>query len=325
MGKFLESEKVKQIAFKSHHKYFSMTDSGIYRNKAREFCLPMKIAEENLYDGIRNAAINYFKDKSIKWHHGHNDKPSNHLCDSQVCCVNFLFPFADKPQALKSLLLPIFPSIAEMLPVEHEQYVAFEWIGDEDYLNENGRRKKRTRGANATSSDAIVLFKTDAGIRHVVLIEWKYTESYSRTSIATSKSGTDRTQIYRKFYDKTDCNIDKSHDNYNEFFYEPFYQLLRQQLLAQAMERVKELGADIVSVLHIAPNANHNFKKVTSLHLGAYGSSPTEIWSKFVTEGRFKSVYTEELFGNFTIDQYPELQGWWQYITERYGWLTLNK
>ena len=26
------------------------------------------------------------------------------MCDSQVCCVNFLYPFADKPEALAALL-----------------------------------------------------------------------------------------------------------------------------------------------------------------------------------------------------------------------------
>lgn len=325
MGKFLEAEKAKQIAFKNRHIFFSTTDSGMYRNKPREFCVPQAVAEENLYAGIRNAAIHYFRSKRIKWHQGHNDKPSNHQCDSQVCCVNFLFPFANKPHALKSLLLPIFPDISEMLPVEDKQYIGFEWLGQEDYLKENGNRKKRTRGANATSADAIVLFKTDTGVCQAVLIEWKYTESYSRTSIAISRSGTDRTETYRQFYDKAYCNIDKTHANYKDFFYEPFYQLLRQQLLAQEMECAKELNADIVSVLHIAPEANADFKKITSPNLGLHGSSPTEIWSKTVRDKRFNSVYTEELFGNFAISQYPQMQGWWEYITERYSWLTAKK
>ena len=43
---------------------------------------------------------------------------------------------------------------------------------------------------------------------------------------------------------------------YADLFVEPFYQLMRHQLLAHAMERSEELGADTVKVLHVAPATN---------------------------------------------------------------------
>ena len=46
---------------------------------------------------------------------------------------------------------------------------------------------------------------------------------------------------------------------YADLFVEPFYQLMRQQLLAHAMERSGELDADTVRVLHVAPATNTNF------------------------------------------------------------------
>jgi hypothetical protein len=97
MGKFLESEKPKQTQFKATSSYFSdeACSEGVYKNKPRAFCLPIEFAEQNLFPEIRESATSHFAKHNIKWHDGKNRKPSNHLCDSQVCCVNFLFPFAD--------------------------------------------------------------------------------------------------------------------------------------------------------------------------------------------------------------------------------------
>jgi hypothetical protein len=184
MGGFLEGEKQKQAKFKASSSYFSDSarSEGIYKGQPRTFCLPVEFAEQNLLPEIRESALAHFAKYHIKWHDGQNGKPSNHLCSSQVCCVNFLFPFADKPEALAQVLRPIFPEIEKMLPVENERYVSFEWIGEKNYLGEKiSRNGQRTRGANFTSADAIVMLKRQDKKRQIVLIEWKYTESYGGT------------------------------------------------------------------------------------------------------------------------------------------------
>lgn len=111
MGKFLEAERQRQAKFKASSLYFSEAarSDGVYRGKPRSFCLPLEYARENLFLDIRQTAPAYFAAQDIKWHDGGDGNPSNHLCDSQVCCVNFLFPFADKPHALAAVLRPIFP------------------------------------------------------------------------------------------------------------------------------------------------------------------------------------------------------------------------
>jgi len=297
---------------------------GVYKGKPRSFCLPLDCAEENLFSDIRRTAPAYFATHSIKWHDGQSGKPSNHLCDSQVCCVNFLFPFADKPTALAKVLRPIFSDLHEMLPVENEQFVAFEWIGQKNYLNERmPRHGKRTRGANFTSADAAVLFKRDDNKRQMVLIEWKYTESYSSVSLKVAASATDRTKIYRPLYDRDDCPLKKSLlPTFDALFYEPFYQLMRQQLLAYEMEKAHELGADVVSVLHIAPQRNTDFHRITSPELKNLGETATDVWAKLVRlEDRFISVSTERLFGNFSAEEIPDMQAWTEYIAQRYDWL----
>lgn len=326
MRTFLEREKLQQAQFKAKSPYFSegARRDGPYRGVLRPYCLPLEYAQENLCPEIREKAIAYFVCSEIKWHDGVKCKPSNHLCESQVCCVNFLFPFWNKPQALAQVLRRVFPDIRSMLPVENGQYVACEWIGQENYLNEGGGRSgRRTRGANFTSADAMVMFERSDGKRQIVLIEWKYTESYAAVSLAISKSGTDRTKIYRSLLNDPDCPIrtDLLPDE-GALFYEPFYQLMRQQLLAHEMERNHELGADVVSLLHIAPAHNQDFRRVTSPRLMRFGDTPTEVWSMLVRpHDRFVSVSTERLFGGWSVADLPEMREWLEYITARYPWV----
>ena len=299
-------------------------DSPWIKGKPRPFCLPIEFAEQNLFPEIQESALSHFAKHNIKWHDGQNGKPSNHLCDSQVCCVNFLFPFADKPDALAQVLRPIFPELEKMLPVESGLYVSFEWIGQENYLGEKiSRNGQRTRGANYTSADSIVMFECKDKKRQVVLIEWKYTESYGGTFLKISDSGTDRTGIYRHLFESADCPINKNIlPSFDSLFYGPFYQFMRQQFLAHEMEKAHDMGADIVSLLHIAPAHNTDFRKVTSPELEKLGESATGIWKKLVkTEGRFISVSTEQLFGNLSAEKLPEIKSWLEYIHMRYAWI----
>jgi hypothetical protein len=326
MGGFLQDEKLKQAQFKAVSATFSDAArlDGVYKEQPRAHCLPVEFAEQNLLPEIREAALAHFAKHGIKWHDGQNGKPSNHLCDSQVCCVNFLFPFADQPEALARILHSVFPDIKKMLPVEDGRYVSFEWIGAKNYLRERiSRDGQRTRGANFTSADAIVMFERKDKQRQIVLIEWKYTESYSGTSLKYAKSGTDRSKIYQHLFDGEDCPLDKELlPGFDALFYNPFDQLMRQQFLAHEMERAHELGAQIVSLLHISPTANGDFSRVTSRQLERVGESVNEVWQALVKpEGRFISVSSEALFGKVTAVQLPKMKPWLEYIHARYSWL----
>ena len=97
---------------------------------------------------------------------------------------------------------------------------------------------------------------------------------------------------------------------------------MRQQFLAHEIDAAHELEADIVTVLHIAPEHNLDFKKITSPTLNSLGNTATEVWKKLVREeGRFISVSTESLFGSLLKKEIPELLDWNVYITSRYRWL----
>ena len=92
MGKFLESEKKRLSIFKSESPYFTEAarEDGVYKGKPRSFCLPREYSSEKVYSGIREEVIEYFTKYEIKWHDAIDKKPSNHLCDSMVYCINFL-------------------------------------------------------------------------------------------------------------------------------------------------------------------------------------------------------------------------------------------
>ncbi len=325
MSTFLESEKIPQAKFKLESRFISdpAREDGVYKGKPRPFCLPLAYAEENLIPEARQTALEHFRTHKIKWHDGQDGKPSNHLCDSQVCCVNFLFPFADRPEALATLLRPFFPNLRKMLPIEGGRFVTFEWIGADNYLGERMRPgSTRTRGANFTSADAVVMFESTAGTRQIVLIEWKYTESYGENPLHTALSGTDRTAIYQPLFDQPDFPVDKALlPSFGALFYEPFYQLMRQQSLAWQMEKAREMDADIVSLLHIAPASNKDFRKVTSLDLVPLGDTATGVWMKLVRQAdRFASVSTERLFSPLLKEPPKGLKLWADYIGQRYGW-----
>ncbi len=325
MSTFRDQEKLRYIAVKQTGQPPLFTaaarEPGMYRGLARPFCLPPEHAAENLAPAIRQPAIAYFRAHGIHWHDGCGDGPSNHLCSSQVLCVNFLFPFRDQPEALAELLRPIFPGLAQMLPVEDDGYVAFEWIGLRNYLNERvALGSRRTRGANSTSADAAVLFERDDGRRQMVLIEWKYTERYSGGLIRFSAHNTDRLAIYAPFLDRPDCPIRLpvaiSRD---AIFVSPFDQLMRLQLLAHEMERAHELGADVVSVLHLAPVRNYELGRVTSEALQELGWSVAEVWTQLVhPPNRFASCSIEQLWP--AAARHP-LGLWQDYMRARYPWL----
>ena len=94
---------------------------GSYRTRRYEFCLSDDRAKENLHGSIRDEALCYFKERGIKWHGGTNGVPSNHLCCSQSCCVNFWMPFMHAPEQLALVLRGLGYDVAEVLPFSSDR------------------------------------------------------------------------------------------------------------------------------------------------------------------------------------------------------------
>jgi hypothetical protein len=293
---------------------------GMFRKKPRAFVLPAMHVEENLFPPIRTSIRDYFARHAISWHIA-----KAHLLSSQVCCLNFLEPFASQPRALRILLQNILGPIDEMMEPEPDsdpgRFVAFEFIGARDYLNEGGNRG-RTRGANCTSVDAAVRFRTPAGSIEFALIEWKYTESYGAPDPLDSRNG-ERMRRYENiaFHPdgplRGDCGM-----KLVEFFAEPIYQLLRQQMLGMQMEKSQELEARRVRSVLVAPSGNVAFSKLRMKALRRFGTDVPSAWRALLYDpDRFIVCPTEGLFrhAQAAILKSPGLEAWESYVGERYS------
>ncbi|MEY9583342.1 PGN_0703 family putative restriction endonuclease [Sinorhizobium fredii] len=299
----------------SQSKFFADSEPGHGGYRGSAYRLDPVSFERNLAPSIRSVVPAYFTHKGIQWH-----THSNHGLSSQVCCLNFLAPLAREPEMLARLVqAALGGEKPTMRPVEEgpdgEWFVGFEWIGG-DYLNESGKTGFRSRGANATSADAVLMFERD-GKRETLLIEWKYTESYG-APISANGNAT-RLKRYEKlaFYPDGPIRADLGLA-LEDFFWEPFYQLLRQQMLAFQMEKARENGADIVRVLHLSPAGNSALKAVTAPKLREYGSDFAAVWQKLLQfPDRFKSLDISSAFE--PILQIAGGTEWAAYVTSRYS------
>ena len=231
---------------------------------ALPFCVPVDVAEENLLPDARAVALERFAAAGIPWHHGIAAGPSNHLLSSQVQCANALAPLVDRPDDLQRLFTPHLP-IAEVVPFgaltsspfDRSDHVVFEWNGLTDYLGERGG-VEGSRGANSTSVDAAIRYRTPSGDIEIALIEWKYTEQYVDHRLSGGASSMQvRQERYRHLFDHPASPIRTDAVAYEALFAEPLYQLMRQQLLAWQMEEAGELDARRVRAAVVAPSLNY--------------------------------------------------------------------
>jgi hypothetical protein len=261
--------------------------NGVYpkQDLAYPICLPVEFAAHNLLPEVRAGAIDLFDELDIPWHDSVAGGPSNHLRDSQVQCVNALFAMVADPQLIK-LAFSHVVDIAEVLPIEDGRFLTFEYIGPTDYFGEgvrDGKEVGRRRGTNCTSVDAAFLYRTSAGVTELALVEWKFTESY--LAAAERKPASDAVRIgrYGADLDAVDSPVAPDVLSIELLLDEPFYQLMRQQLLAHRLEKDHAHGAEIVRVLHVlAPeNSGYQDSLVRAEHR-ALGRSVDEVWAKLL-------------------------------------------
>lgn len=306
--------------------------SGSYNRIPRSFCLADGHSAENLYDLFREEAIAYFRSRNISWHDGLPDRqgkrralPSNHLCCSQSACVNALWPMARDPVLLAKAFLPFLPEIQEVLPFEADgllpdgstPFLAFEWIEQRSYLNETGWG---TRGANASSADFAFRFRRYDGRIHLVLGEWKYTESYGKTAPNPEALNKTRLNTYMEPFQRW-AESQPDLPPYHTLFFEPLYQLMRLTLCAQEMERAGldgrgEMGAQVATVVHISPKANRelsgNFEAAPALK--QYGGTVWSAWSRVAPPERFLPISTESFLSTIEAVSPCELREWSDYL-----------
>ena len=255
----------------------------------RAYCLPAACAKYNLLEPHRDAALALFAELGIPWHAGVEDGPSNHLASSQVHCVNALMPMVKEPARIFRAFGDLL-DIDEVLQIEPGRFLTFEYIGPTDYFHESPTAE-RIRGAHCTSVDAAFLHRAGDGVVELALLEWKYTESYR---LRTPDAARDAVRFGRYGVAVADPDGPVRADllSFEHLLDEPFYQLMRQQLLAHALETAGAAGASRVRVLHVLPTGNEAYRQsLARPEHRLLGNSVGEVWQKLLRhQDRFLSV-----------------------------------
>ena len=177
-----------------------------------------------------------------------------------------------------------------------------------------GKELSTQRGANSTSIDSFMIGKKHNGDKVLILIEWKYTESYSPNSLLISDSGKNRFEVYQELLERPDSPIKTA--DFKDLFYEPYYQLMRQTLLGWTMIENKEYGAVDWLHLHIIPNENKELReRITSKNL--QGKTLEESWKLQLKNPEKYIVISPEKFLE-PIADLQDTKSLIDYLTNRY-------
>jgi hypothetical protein len=247
-------------------------------SKLYDFCLPIEFAEYNLLPEVRADALGLFAELGIPWHATVSGGPSNHLLSSQVQCVNALGQMIADPARLVAAFGDVLGTV-DVLEIEPGRCLTFEYIGPTDFFGE-ADRGTRVRGAKCTSVDAAFLHRTRENLVELVLVEWKYTESYRRRTAELRKDQV-RAGRYDAAIGDPDGPVNGNLLPTESLFDEPFYQLVRQQLLAHALECAGTHGAERVRVVHVLPAANLAYQaSLARPEHRAIGDSVSAVWNR---------------------------------------------
>ena len=336
MASFETREKRRQMRFRDVSP--TITDAGRSpsddKGRRNGHLLAVGNEQENLCPPLRGEteAIRFLADRNIKWWRSARSGdergrsgPTRNLASSQLACINFMLPLAGDRDALVALLSAIDDDIVGVAAIDDpcagtKSRVELEWIGLSHALE---GPSKKTRGANTTSIDAFVVAETASG-RRAYLLEWKYVEQYRTKYLGDGDKGKTRRERYSGLYASSPSF--KKGIPLDAWFYEPFYQIMRQRLLADRMVLNKELGVSDAKVVVVVPQGNEAYRgRITSPDLAsAFPDAPT-----VADVVRRTLVRPDEAFACVSPETFAEavrqrcgnrVAHWSAYLRARYGW-----
>ncbi|MFA5859281.1 MAG: hypothetical protein WC955_09455 [Elusimicrobiota bacterium] len=296
-------EQQRTKAVKTRDSVFKDSGQGVFKGKARDFVL--REPESNLWEGIRQDVKEYFKTNKIPFWPGNFNEPSGHLLSSQVACLNHLFFMRQRKDVATEVLKALDKNILCARTVD-TGYVEFEFIGEKNYLKE----KSWTPGANCTSIDAVMIGQRFDNTKVMFFIEWKYTEKYP----VENKYIKERYQIYDKLIQAEDSPFKQVEAE--GLYYEPFYQMMRQTLLAGLMTKNRDHKCSDYRHVHVIPTENKDLlETVTSPKLK--GKNITEAWRAILrTPDRYITVSPEEFME--PVNKCRDCKSVLSYLKKRY-------
>lgn len=281
---------------------------GVFRGNKYPFVLNDN--NNNLYKKYGKSICSYFDINKIAWWGG---KLTNHTLSSQVACLNHLYPIRDDKNTVLSLIQNIYPDIIDVLKITTDgnmsEYIQFEAISDSNHLNE----RYSTRGSNCTSIDALIYGQHKDGRKILFPIEWKYVESYGNEDKANGKSGSVRKSRYTDLINQSKQLKSACHDVY---YFEPFYQLMRQTLWAEQMiahKNTETIKADEYLHIHVIPSEN---KELLNKKYKCSCKEMEETWRECLeNQGKYIIIPPSKLMNPTNNEKYSDLIA---YLKKRY-------
>ncbi len=299
-------ELQRQKAVRLKDALFGDPGGGIYKQVPREFVLSKP--ELNLWPGFREDVLAYYSDNGITWWDS-GDKPTGHLLSSQIACINHLY-FLRQRADLSTRILRAIDSTIQNAMVIDSGFIEFEKVG----TRRLGGERLLTRGANCTSIDALMLGESIHGKRILFLIEWKYTESYTSESKLKGEPGKQRWETYIDLLKHEECPIKLR--NFEDLYYEPFYQMMRQTLLGWQMTKRNEYGSEDWVHIHVIPNANKELRE-TITSPGLSGKDITAAWRAALKQPeKYLAIDPKEFLS--PIFECPDTKAITTYLEKRY-------
>lgn len=308
---YLETQRQKAIRLRNE--IFKDSGRGVFKGIERDFVL--KEPKLNIWAGVREDVLAYFNRYQIPfWDSG--NMPTGHLLSSQIACVNHLYFLRQRQDVATAILKGVDKDVRNAIKLDNGMpdngFVDFEVIGAKNYLGE----RLHTRGANSTSVDAVMLAEMQTRQRKLFFIEWKYVEQYkSQPSKAEGESGETRIKTYKTLLESSDCPFKPA--NIEGLFTEPYYQLMRQTLLAKEMSKAKEYGASDYQHLHIIPMANKELKDVNTAAGKLVGLNLQETWTNLLkSPDKYKVIDPKDFISPASVCN--DVLTWIKYLEQRY-------
>lgn len=266
--------------------------------------------KNNLFKGIVEDTNKYFQKNNIAWW-GENEKyPSGHLLSSQIQCLNYLFALRKDKEATLKLAQLFDPNIEDILPTINDKdpgFISFE------FTYENAQLLKETnkyahRGSFCTSIDVFMIVVRNSE-KVLIPIEWKYTETYLESK---NKAYNGNENKYFPLIENS-IQLKTSDDLANScYYYEPFYELMRQTLLTEQMVK-SDLADNFLHIL-IVPSENKDLLEYN--YLGS-NEGLEEMWRNCLTDQtKFKIIDSKQILAAIkSMPSYTELA---QYLVNRY-------
>ena len=338
LNEFEKQETKRQIAFK-RSRWPDLAD-GVW-SKRPNYQYPHILPENNmgkaLFEPIAEEVISYFNRNDIALH-----SEALNLRSSQICCLNVLFPLRQDKTLAKLFLDTLLPNLKDIENIE------FEYTGPQEATEWLGEPACGKRGQNRTSIDAAIWWMDNLKRRYITLLEWKYTErSFGSCGGFESDSNIYKNQCHTldatSLYPERQCFLticgSQTHRYYWEHLAEagidassfkdvdgcpfrgPFYQLLRQSLLA-AYLRQKMGNIDNVEVVVLSFKGNGHLLKcpryLISLIPNKMGSV-LDAWNSVITNAPPARLVTIEEIMAVADKTLEGDNAWRRYIWERYG------